>query len=201
MKKQEFLAFLRQELAGLPKEDLERSLSYYSEMVDDRIEDGCGEEEAVAALGSLEEIRAQILSETPLKKLVGQRFKRKRPLAAWEIVLLIIGSPLWVPLVATALILLATGYGLIWVFVGVLFTVDFALAFSGIELLISLFVGLFTGNFIGAIFFLGGALVCAGGAILLFFAAIKVAKLVFRWTKKCLLWMKDKMLGKKEEGE
>ena len=47
MSKQEFLAQLRKGLSGLPKEDLEERLTFYSEMIDDRIDDGMAEEEAV----------------------------------------------------------------------------------------------------------------------------------------------------------
>ena len=39
MKKNEFLAELRGRLAGLSEADLNRSLDYYAEMIDDRMED------------------------------------------------------------------------------------------------------------------------------------------------------------------
>ena len=52
MNKQEFLSRLRKQLRGL--EDREERVTFYSEMIDDRMEDGLSEEEAVAAVGSLE---------------------------------------------------------------------------------------------------------------------------------------------------
>ena len=76
MKKQEFLAVLRDRLRGLPQEDIQRSVDYYSEMIDDRMEDGLREESAVAALGSMDEIVSQILMETSLPKLVKAKVKR-----------------------------------------------------------------------------------------------------------------------------
>lgn len=54
MTKQEFLLRIRNGLAALPKEDIEKSVEYYREMIDDRMEDGLSEEEAVAAIGSPE---------------------------------------------------------------------------------------------------------------------------------------------------
>ena len=39
MNKQEFLKALSDRLQGIPKEDREKSLEYYSEMIDDRTED------------------------------------------------------------------------------------------------------------------------------------------------------------------
>ena len=43
MNKQDFLAQLRKELSGWPKEDAEERLTFYSEMLDDRIEEGLSE--------------------------------------------------------------------------------------------------------------------------------------------------------------
>ena len=48
MNKQEFLSALQNALAGLPKKDRQKTLAFYSEMIDDRMEDGMTEEEAVA---------------------------------------------------------------------------------------------------------------------------------------------------------
>ena len=52
MNKQEFLSRLRKQLKGL--EDKEERITFYSEMIDDRMEEGLSEEEAVAAVGSLD---------------------------------------------------------------------------------------------------------------------------------------------------
>ena len=62
MTKQEFLAELREKLKGLPEQDLEERLSFYSESIEDRMEDGLSEEEAVAGVGTVEEIVAQALT-------------------------------------------------------------------------------------------------------------------------------------------
>ena len=40
MNKQAFLSALRKGLTGLPKDDIEHSIEFYSEMLDDRIEEG-----------------------------------------------------------------------------------------------------------------------------------------------------------------
>lgn len=65
MNKEQFLQAVRRRLAGLPDKDVEGALAYYREMIEDRMEDGLSEEEAVAALGSAEDIAAQILMELP----------------------------------------------------------------------------------------------------------------------------------------
>ena len=102
MNKEQFLLDLASALAGLPEEDIEKSLEYYSEMIDDRIEEGLSDEEAVADLGSIEEIRAQIIKDTPLPKLIKEKVKPKRSLSGLEITLIIIGSPIWFSLLVAA---------------------------------------------------------------------------------------------------
>ena len=84
MNKAEFLARLRRGLAGLPREDVEERLTFYSETIDDRMEEGLTEEEAVADLGDVDEIAAQIVADTPLPRLVKERARSKRALRAWE---------------------------------------------------------------------------------------------------------------------
>ena len=85
-------------LSGLPREDREERLSFYSEMIDDRIEEGLSEEEAVSAVGKIEDIVSQVIADTPLTKLAKERIKSNRRLEGWEILLLILGFPVWLPL-------------------------------------------------------------------------------------------------------
>ena len=48
MGKDAFLAQLRKGLAGLPQKDIEERLTFYSEMIDDRMEEGLSEEEVIS---------------------------------------------------------------------------------------------------------------------------------------------------------
>ena len=89
MNKQEFLMRLSKGLSGLPKDDVEERLSFYSEMIDDRIEDGLSEDAAVSEIGDVDKIISQIIRETPITKLAKEKFKPSRALRAWEIVLLV----------------------------------------------------------------------------------------------------------------
>ena len=56
MNKQEFLAQLRKGLSGLPQDDIEERLTFYSEMIEDQTEEGLSEDEAVAQIGSVDEM-------------------------------------------------------------------------------------------------------------------------------------------------
>ena len=66
MNKKDFLDRLRNGLSGLPQENIEERLRIYSEIIDDRMEEGFTEEQAVSAVGTVEQIVSQIVAETPL---------------------------------------------------------------------------------------------------------------------------------------
>ena len=65
MTKQEFLSELERALGKLPHAEVEQALAFYDEAISDRMEDGLSEAEAVADLGPIDEIAAQIAAETP----------------------------------------------------------------------------------------------------------------------------------------
>ena len=59
MCRDEFLAALRARLSGLPEKEVEDRLGFYAEMIDDRVEEGLTEEEAVLQIGSVEDVAAR----------------------------------------------------------------------------------------------------------------------------------------------
>ncbi len=73
MTKTEFLLRLREMLSELPQEDAAERLVFYGEMIDDRMEDGLTEDEAVSGIGQPEEIAQQILAETPVRRTERER--------------------------------------------------------------------------------------------------------------------------------
>ena len=92
-------------------------MSFYSEMIDDRIEDGLSEEEAVAAVGPVEDIVGQVITETPLSTLVRERVRPKRRMKTWELVLLILGSPIWLSLMIAGFAIVISIYAVIGSFI------------------------------------------------------------------------------------
>jgi len=70
MNKKDFKKWLRYTLYDLPTEELERILQYYSDAISDRMEDGMTEEEAVAAMGTQEEILAAFRAGLPTQTAV-----------------------------------------------------------------------------------------------------------------------------------
>ena len=89
-------------------------MTFYSEMLDDQMEEGLSEEEAVAAVGPVDEIVRQIIADTPLAKLAKERMRPRRQLKAWEIVLLVLGSPLWLSLGLAAIAVIFAFYVVLW---------------------------------------------------------------------------------------
>lgn len=106
MKKEEFLNRLKRRLYDLPRRDVKERVIFYSEMIDDRMEEGLTEEEAVEAVGTVDEIFSQITAE---KVLSGSKRNSSKSsgLKSWEIAILILGSPIWGSL-------LIAGFVVIW---------------------------------------------------------------------------------------
>lgn len=196
MNKIEFLTVLRERLQGLPEEDINKSIDFYCEMIDDRVEDGTSEEEAVEALGNIEEIISQILSEVSLPKLVKEKVKPKRALKAWEIVLLVLGAPLWIPLLAAVILTVLAVYLSVWSVIISLYVVDLAVVICGIAFVRLAVAFLFGGQFVSGGVALGAGLVCMGLSILLFFAFNLVTKGILWASKKVLLGIKGLFIGK-----
>ena len=196
MNKLSFLAELRDRLSGLPGEDIGRSMDFYSEMIDDRMEEGLSEEEAVRAIGPIDDVVAQILMETSLPKLVKAKVKRRRAPKAWEIILLILGSPIWLPLCIVALVLLLTFYLLLWVMVLVMYVVDLSMAAAGLSGLLGAFVQVFSSRLAQGAFLFGSGLVCVGLAVLLFFCCNLVARGMLILSRRMLRGIKASFIGK-----
>lgn len=198
MNKQEFLLQLRKKLSGLPKEDLAERLTFYSEMIDDRIEDGIGEEDAVRELGSVDALVAQIVADTPLSRLVREKITPKRKLKAWEIVLLVLGAPLWLPLLLVALTVFIVLYVVLWSVLLVFWVVFLAFVVSESVCIAEGVYFAITGNFLTGLALISAGLVCAGLAVFWFFGCKAATKGVLVLTKNLALWVKSRFLKKED---
>ncbi|MBR4703098.1 MAG: DUF1700 domain-containing protein [Oscillospiraceae bacterium] len=197
MNREEFLAALRAALAGLPEADIESSVEYWAELIDDRVEEGLSEAEAVSALGSPEEIAREILLDAPMTKLVKAKMKPKRSLRGWEIALIIIGFPLWLPvLLAVGAVILAV-YVSLWSVIVALFSVVLAFAAGAPAAVIGGFV--FLRGLGGALLGVGAGLVCAGLAILFWLLSVQAAKGMVGLGKAIWRGIKACFVGKKKE--
>ena len=198
MNKQEFLAQLRKGLSGLPKKDIDERLTFYSEMIDDRMEDGIPEETAVSEIGTASDIVSQIIADIPLGKLVKEKIKPKKKLKAWEIILLVLGSPLWLSLLIAAFAVFLSLYVVFWSVIISLWAVFASFVACGLA---GIAAGVYfdaCGNGLTGIAVIAAGIVCAGLSVFMFFGCKAATKGILKLTKKFAIWIKNCFIKKEE---
>ena len=196
MTKSQFLDLLKEKLSFLPEDDLEDQLDFYSEMIDDRIDDGLSQEDAISEIGSIEDIVAQIKnSSVDLENTDKPIFKRS--LKTWEIILLIIGSPIWVTLGLSALSAALSLYTAIWTVILSLWAAFGTLAGCSLSAIVGVGI-LISGDTVSGIAMIGAGILCAGASILLFFGCNAATKGVILLTKKIFFGIK-RLFSPKED--
>ena len=205
MNKLEFLDKLSERLAGIPEADRRMTLDYYNEIIDDRIESGFSEEEAVKALGSLDSIVSQVVFDMPAKRLAKEQAEKekkekvRRSPQGWEILLLILGAPLWISLLITVFAIILSVLIVIGAVVVSLYAIDFAVAISGLALILAGIILFITGHPIPAWFSFGVGLILVGVSILTFLAFGLVAKGLFYVSKMMLRGIRRVLFGRRNK--
>ena len=199
MDKLDFLLALDKRLDVLSETDRRASLDYYSEILDDLVEGGMTETDAVASLGSVDAIAEEILMDIPLPKLVKAKMKGKKPLSGLEITLLIVGFPIWLPILISVFAVIFAVYISLWAVVISLYAVDVSLAACAPASLLCAVLLFIAGQPSAALLFLGAALVLAGLAILLLFGCNATAKGMWKLCRLTLRGIKACFIRKKGE--
>ena len=199
MSKDAFIGELRHRMAGLPRETVERTVEYYSELIADSMEDGVSEAEAVSRLGSLDEIVTNVVRDTPLTQIVQTRVQEKKAkgVSAWVILLLILGAPVWLPLLIAMLAVVLALFITLWAVVIALWAAVAAVILAGFVAIAAGIVELCRMHLPQGLVLLGGGLVCLGLCALLYLlmklitvGTVKLCKLI--WTG-----VKSLFVGKK----
>ena len=198
MNKIQFVFELSKALEGLPKDDIEEKVMFYVEMIDDRIDEGMSEADAVADVGSPEKIAEEIIAEFSLKKLVKEKIIPKRRLKGWEIALIAVGSPIWISLGAVALSLVITLYAVLWSLVVIAWAVFGTFAGTAVGGVVAGIIFMATANSTPGILLVGAALVLAGLAIFTFFGCIAATKGGMKLTRKIAIDIKRMFIKKGE---
>ena len=186
MHKQEFLARLRRSLAGLPQGDIEERVSFYSEMIDDRMEEGLSEEEAVAAVGSLENFA----------ELSGAG--RKAPRRVWETVFLILGAPVWLSLLVAGLAVVFSLYVSLWAVLISLWAVFASVVVCALCSVVAGIVFVIGDSVSLGAALAGTGLVCMGLGILLFLGCKWATKGTLLLTKKTAMGIRNRFTRREE---
>ena len=186
MNKHEFLQKLETLLAGLSPKEKEERITVYREMIEDRMEDGLSEEEAVLAVGSADDIAMQFQGELPSAPNTP-----KRRLKGWETTLLILGSPIWLALLICVAAVVFSAFVSLWAGIISLWAGFAATVSCVFALLIVGVIFLFGEHWLTGIAMIGGGLVCAGLGIFLFFGCKILTKGMILLTKKTVGWVKQ----------
>ena len=198
MTKADFLQLLERALSQLSEEERRANLEYYSELLDDMLEEGMTEAEATAKLGSPAAIAESILQEMPLSKLVSTRMKPKSGWTPLAIILAVVGSPIWVPLLLAGVAVVAALFVSIWALAVVAVVVVLALALAVIAApvlavrtaVLTLPLGLLL---------LGGGLVLLGLCVLGGLMAVELCKLLAQLTVLLARKIKGLFIRKEEK--
>ena len=195
MTKLEFLELLKNRLSRLDGVCADERVEFYSEMIDDRIEEGLSEKEAVLAMGDIEGIVAQTIAQTPLTKIIREKIKPKRSRSTREIVLLTLGSPILLSLFAVLFSVIVS----VWAVAVSIASLPVGLAACGAALPLGGVVFLCLGHVASGLALIASGLVCLG---LFIFAAI-LTKAVFKYTvaitKGVMVGLKKALVKKGEE--
>ncbi len=198
MNKHKFLFLLQDKLSDLPQKEIEEHLNFYSEIIDDRMEEGLSEEEAVLAIGSVEDIAKQILSDFPIINIGNKKIKIKRRFKAWEIILLALGSPIWLSLSIALFAVILSLYISLWSIIISLWAVFLSVIACTFYSLISGIINIFLGNVLSAIAMIGGGFFCCGLSIFLIIGCKAATKGIILLTKNIAKGIKNSLLKRED---
>lgn len=180
MDKATFLIELEDRLKNLSKSDMTKSLGFYSEIIEDRIEEGMSEQEAVNGLGNIDEIAREVMIDaTPLPKFAFTIM----PFSKKDVPLLVVSSPLLVVFLGLTLLL----YACIWFVIISLYLIDISFWVIGVAAIIGSIINFPEDMPFSLLMFVGG-LICLVVGLLAFSpirkGSMKMISLTTRVSKK-----------------
>ncbi len=189
---------------GLSSEEIQKSVDYYAEMIDDRMEDGMAEADAVDAMGDMDAIIREILLDAPLGTLVKNKIRPKRDFSSGEAALLItlaiLGFPIWFSLLIGLFCIVISIYAVILSLILAAICVVFSVFICGVAIIAAGIV-LLPISPAGGLALFGTAFLLIGIAILLYFPAKYAVIGLWKLTALVLRGIKSLFIGKKKETE
>lgn len=177
MTKEHFLLSLEKELKQQQIENLTTYINYYDEIINDYMEDGYTELEALNKLDSIDQIVQTIKDENGLTE---QSAVKRNPML---IVLLIVGAPLWGSILISIILLLFSGLIILWCGPFILGALSFSGLLTGIVSLAGL---VFNQQLFYIVTQLGVALIATAVGILLLLGTVYSTKYVGVFSKKII---------------
>lgn len=196
MKRNEFLDELKAKLKGLPEADIEKAIAFYSEAIDDRIDDGLTEDQAVNAIGTPDDIAQEILLDTPLPKLVKAKATPSRTLKTWEIILIIISAPIWLTLLIVAASIVLSIIVTLFSLALSLLAIIVSLIVGSIAVIIASLIGIIAGEGFPALMQIGAAFLLLGISALLIIPVKAGVLWLIELIGKFIQWIKKLFIKK-----
>ena len=162
------------------------------------MEEGLSEEEAVSAAGPVSEIVAQAVADIPLARLARERIRPRRRPKAWEIVLLALGSPIWLSLAVAAIAVILAVYVSLWAVLVSLWAVFAALAVCAVGSVPACVILAAGGSGAPGAAMLAVGIVCAGLSVFMFYGCKQAPRRIALATKKFAMWIKNRLIKKGE---
>lgn len=199
MTKHEFISELQLRLKGIPENELLKSILYYEEMIDDRIEDGMSEEEAVADLGSVQSIADEILSVFSIPALMKAKVADNKNSSSNEglwLILMIVGFPIWFPLLTAFGAVIFSFYIVVWALIFVLYALLFSFGIGSLATFLAGSVLFFVRPFPTTLLAFGASFCLAALALFMFKPTIFMTKKLSQSTKYFALKIKYLFISK-----
>lgn len=200
MNKQNFLNELSAKLASLPKHEIDKSISYYEEIIDDRIEDNMAEEDAVAALGDINSIANNIMYDMSIPALMKAKVSESKNKASNKVVwliLVILGFPLWFPLLTAFAAVFISVYFSVWAVIVSLGAVVLSIGAACIAGIGSGFVMLFMKSIASGLSTLGLAIICGAITIFMIKPVYLIALALIKFTASIIRKIKSLFIEKR----
>lgn len=169
MTKNEFLNRLKACLSKIPNDEQQKAIEYYSEIINDKIDEGKTEEQAVSEIGSPESVAQSVLEGYPDNETHNNARRKKRSVGA------IIGFSILIPFVILMFAVLVA--------VALAFVVGSAgLIIGGAGYFISSFF-IFFQSFSAGLFQLGFGFFAVAMGVFAMYGSVAFVKLVVRIVK------------------
>jgi uncharacterized membrane protein len=204
MTKTEYISRLTELLSDLDQGYVSSSVQYYTEMIDDRIEDGLTEDEALNAIGSPEETAERIRSEstefdsnsssesdfepiqnnaptTEAETITDKKQKKGLTVLAW--ILIILGFPVWGSILVGIISAVFSFFCALWAVVISAWAVSCALIGIGVYYIVYSIIAFITAGAGTGLFCLGTGILVTGISLFAIIGSKYLSKGVLYITK------------------
>lgn len=200
MNKQEFLNNLAGRLASLPKNEVDKFVAYYNEMIDDRVEDGMTENDAVDALGDIRIVAESIMYDMSIPALMKAKVSESKERASNKIVwltLAIAGSPVWFPLLIAFAAVIFALYISVWSIIVSLYAAVASFGIACIAGIVGGLVRIFISSMPLGLCIIGAAVFCGGLCLFLYWPVLYITKQLIKFSTDSTRKIKSLIISRK----